>query len=127
MASALRRLDRRLQVLTTADATLACVGTLMHADAAARLARRADRELAAAGFDAVERAEVIVGTAELRMLADRADWPGLRIRAARISAGLHRRPAPARRPARRAWGLLAAVSAAALPWPMRAQASRPGR
>ncbi|MGE0028860.1 MAG: hypothetical protein AB7O78_16420 [Thermoleophilia bacterium] len=127
MASALRRLDRRLQSLTAADASLIGVGVLIHADAAARLARRADRELAEAGFDAVERAELIVGTAELRVLADGAAWPELRSRAAQIALGLHRRPAPPRRPARRAWGILAAVSAATLPWPMRVQAHRPDR
>ncbi len=127
MASALRRLDRRLQALTTADASQMGVGVLMHADSAARLARRADRQLAEAGFDAAERAEVIVGTAALRALADAAAWPELRARSAEIAVALHRRPAPARRPIRRAWAVLAALSAAALPWPMRVHASPRGR
>jgi hypothetical protein len=59
-------------------------------DAAARLARAADSELAAAGLNVGERARLLMAAAELRVLAEGSRWPELRMCAATLEIALRR-------------------------------------
>lgn len=123
--TAVGRLQGRLRALAEAEAPQLGPRALMDADAAARLASRADGELARAGLAAADRAELLVAAAELRDLVERASWRELRTRSAEIELTL--RQVPGRAPRRRFRRLLAAFSAAAVPWPMGPGAARPPR
>lgn len=123
--TAVGRLQGRLRALAGAEAPELGPRALVDADAAARLASRADGELARAGVGAADRAEILVAAAELRDLVERASWRELRARSAAIELTL--RQVPGQAPRRRMRRLLAAFSAAAVPWPMGPGALRPRR
>ena len=60
-ATACGRLEGRLLKLALTDPADPGAATLGHVDEASRLAHRADRELAQAGVDVADRAELLIG------------------------------------------------------------------
>ncbi len=126
VATSLGRLHGRLRDLAATDPAERGVRIILDADAAARLAFSADEELARAGLDVAERAELLIAAAGLRTLAERAEWSELRSRSAAIGMWLPQPPRRVRRRGRaRRW--LAALTSASVPWPMMPLSPRPPR
>jgi hypothetical protein len=118
VATARGRLEGRLLELALADPAELGAAALGHVEEAARLAHQADRELADAGVDVIDRAELLVATAGLQALAEQAAWTEVSARSGAIARRLRQRRAARRGPSRRLRAVLRALLAASAPWPM---------
>jgi hypothetical protein len=117
-ATACGRLEGRLLKLALTDPADPGAATLGHVDEASRLAHRADRELAEAGVDVADRAELLIATAGLRALAEQAAWRELSARSGVIARRLGQQPGARRRLSRRLGTAARVLMSASVPWPM---------